>query len=99
MNVTIIVNSTISYSVHCWYTDGNGCFYHTASVKRNGKQVASHRCQYFNRTWEAYSYQTAMIQAFDKIAKKYPEVPAIVGRLREMGNCPDTIELQTGESH
>lgn len=99
MTITIVVNSEISYSVHCWYSHGSGCFYHTASVKRNGNQVASSRRQYSNRTWETYAYQMAMVDAFNKIAKKYPEVPAIVGHLMEITNCPDTIELQTGESH
>lgn len=38
-------------------------FYHTTTLFENGYKIANHKCNYINRTWECYTYQTVMLCA------------------------------------
>lgn len=35
-------------------------FIHETTLFRNGKYIGKHNVQYYNRTWEVYTYQTVM---------------------------------------
>ncbi len=40
---------------------------HKTNVLKNGVEYASHRCRYYNRTWEMYTYQSCMFGAIAEI--------------------------------
>lgn len=49
-NIVVIVNE--------WHGTRHG-FKHTSRVYRNGRNVGEDTVYYYNRTWEAYEYQTS----------------------------------------
>ncbi len=50
-------------------------FHHDTTLFENGVKIATHRCNYINRTWECYTYQTVMLCAVDDlIAEKRDEI-------------------------
>lgn len=52
-------------------------FRHVASLRENGSEICTARCSYYNRTWEAYTFQSVMQRV---IEKSYPKKS--VGRER-----------------
>lgn len=52
-------------------------FYHKTTVFKNGCEVGSNRCNYLNRTWECYRYQTVMMGGI------YNMLDRLVNRLLE----------------
>lgn len=48
-----------------WGKTRNG-FKHTATLLRNGRDIDSAKCNYLNRTWESFEYQTVMQELLDK---------------------------------
>ena len=38
-------------------------FYHKSNLFHNDINISEAKCNYLNRTWEAYTYQSAMQQA------------------------------------
>lgn len=40
---------------------------HRTIVFKNGYEMAEHKCRYYNRTWESYTYETCMLCAIDDI--------------------------------
>lgn len=57
-----VVNGN-NYELLCSCGARSGGFYHACILFRDGVQISDSRCNYCNRTWESYTYQTAMIQA------------------------------------
>ena len=47
----------------CTYSNGSSSFYHNCTLYRDGKRIGKSQAQYYNRTWEAYTYQTVMKSA------------------------------------
>lgn len=35
-------------------------FVHESNLKKDGRFIGHNKCQYYNRTWEVYTYQTVM---------------------------------------
>lgn len=48
----------------------SGGFSHVSDLYIDDKKIASARVHYMNRTWEEFSYKTAMIRAIDNGMKK-----------------------------
>ena len=40
---------------------------HKTNILKNGIEYAEHKCRYYNRTWESYTYETCMLCAIDDI--------------------------------
>jgi len=45
-------------------------FYHKSNLFHNDINISEAKCNYLNRTWEAYTYQSAMQQAVSNAIKK-----------------------------
>lgn len=61
------------YSVVCQSQGTRYGFRHVATLLKNGYEVGSAKCCYYNRTWEAYQFDTVR----SKLAEKYPEAKGI----------------------
>ena len=48
-------------------------FHHTADAIFNWRYVWHSYCQYYNRTWERWTYQTAVLDCLDNVEKEYRE--------------------------
>lgn len=48
--------------VNQWRGNRSG-FVHESTLFIDGRQIAEAKCQYYNRTWESYTYQTVMKRA------------------------------------
>jgi len=54
------------YSVVCEAGNTRNGFKHTATLMRDGENIDSTKICYLNRTWEAYTYQSVLLQILDK---------------------------------
>ena len=54
-------------SFSCWTTDTRQGFCHTVYCYERDE---TSKVSYINRTWECYTYQTALRRAFDKLPKE-----------------------------
>ena len=45
----------------------SGGFRHLCTLLKNDSEVASESVRYYNRTWEAYTFQTVMLKCASKI--------------------------------
>lgn len=62
------INENLTIEASSW-NRGRQSWGHEARAIYNGREVASTRCTYYNRTWEAYQYQSVMqklINAMDE---------------------------------
>jgi hypothetical protein len=63
------------------YKSNRSGFSHTSELYDNGNLIATAKCQYINRTWEAYSFQSsskAVVQvAIDNEIKKQKNLQGI----------------------
>lgn len=55
--------------VNSWRGNRSG-FVHESVLFLNGYEVASAKCQYYNRTWECYTYQTVMRKCLSSYIEK-----------------------------
>jgi hypothetical protein len=55
-----------TYSIVCDSVSNRPGFKHTAVLMRNGKNIDATRVQYYNRTWERYTFQTVLLNMIDK---------------------------------
>lgn len=53
------------YDIVCTYSNTRNGFKHTATLLINNWSIAETSCHYLNRTWESYTYQTAIFSAID----------------------------------
>ena len=61
---TISVNG---YTFQCRYNLSRSGFSHTCSLIKEGKLLSEAKLNYFNRTWESYTYQSVMREAVWKL--------------------------------
>lgn len=55
------------YSVVCESSDTRNGFKHTATLLTNGRDTGeSVKCNYLNRTWESYEYQSVLYKLIEK---------------------------------
>ena len=55
------------YEFVCEFGKTRDGFKHVCDVFVNGRRVASASCNYYNRTWECYEYQTVMLRAIEQM--------------------------------
>ena len=48
----------------------SGWFCHLCTLLKNDSEVASESVRYYNRTWEAYAFQTVMLECARKIGNE-----------------------------
>lgn len=55
------------YSVVCESSDTRNGFKHTATLLTNGRDTGETvKCNYLNRTWESYEYQSVLYKLIEK---------------------------------
>ena len=55
------------YSVVCESSDTRNGFKHTATLLTNGRDTGETvKCNYLNRTWESYEYQSVLYKLIQK---------------------------------
>lgn len=55
------------YSVVCESSDTRNGFKHTATLLTNGRDTGETvKCNYLNRTWESYTYQSVLYKLIQK---------------------------------
>ena len=57
-------------NIKCWTTDQRDGFTHYAQIWRDGESISSARVKYYNRTWEAFEYESVINNAIDKAPKE-----------------------------
>ena len=55
-------------SVVCGWKKNRSGFKHEATLLRNGDDRLSVKCQYYNRTWESYEYESVLSKLLEKSA-------------------------------
>lgn len=63
MEIRKVLVNGIEYEFICTYSNTRSGFKHSASLFENNYQISEGVCHYINRTWECFSYQTAMLTA------------------------------------
>lgn len=58
--------------VNQWRGNRSG-FVHETTLFIDGRRVAEAKCQYYNRTWESYTYQTVMKKAAYQLIEEETE--------------------------
>ena len=53
------------YAIVCKSESTRYGFRHLATLLKNGYEVAKNKCTYYNRTWEAYEFETVMLKAIN----------------------------------
>lgn len=48
------------FTAICTYRGGAGSFFHFCTLYRDGKRIAKSQAKYFNRTWEAFTFQVVI---------------------------------------
>lgn len=54
------------YSIVCETHNTSYGFKHTATLMQNGSEIDDAKSCYYNRTWEAYKYQSVLLILLDK---------------------------------
>lgn len=49
------------------YWDRSNAWGHKTTLFKNSFEIMNHRCRYYNRTWEVYTYQTCMACTLDDL--------------------------------
>jgi len=57
------------YSVNCVTLNSRSGFKHVATLLKNGEDIATTKCLYFNRTWERFQYESVLCKLIDKCFK------------------------------
>lgn len=57
------------YEFVCFGWDTSNAWGHEVHLLKNGYEFAKAKVRYYNRTWEAYKYQSAMCEAIDNYKK------------------------------
>lgn len=61
---------TVNFSAYCAVYDNRSGFVHECDIFYDGGQVYA-KCQYYNRTWESYDFQSVIYKAIEKMPKRY----------------------------
>ena len=93
-----------TYKVVCSYKSNRTGFKHTANLFISCYKLAETSCQYYNRTWESYTFQTVILQAID-IALEETKEKIKRATLQEIGEkttrsqrAKDAVNAATAES-
>lgn len=62
-----------AYEFVCWYWDTSRAWGHEVRLCKHGFEVARARVRYYNRTWERYTFQSAMYEALANYKKSEEE--------------------------
>ena len=66
------------------YWENSRAWGHKTTIIRNGYDYDSHKVRYYNRTWEAYTYQSCMYGAVGEIRAE--EMEKFIRRYKEENN-------------
>ena len=55
--------------VNNWRSNRSGFVHETTLFNDNGYKVGEYKCQYYNRTWESYTFQSSMRGAIAKVMR------------------------------
>ena len=59
-------------------------FVHETTLFKNDYEIADYKCQYYNRTWECYTYQTVMRCCVDAEIKR--EYDRFINKYKDQHN-------------
>lgn len=57
---------TVNFSAYCAVYDNQSGFVHECDIFYDGGQVYA-KCQYYNRTWESYEFESVINKAIEKL--------------------------------
>lgn len=63
----------VDYSFYCHTTNTRCGFCHTVSVLAGGSWLQDTKVSYYNRTWERFTYESALKRAIEKCPKKHQQ--------------------------
>lgn len=70
----ITIHKHNEYEFICWYWETSNAWGHEVRLCKTGEQggveLGRARVRYYNRTWEYYTYQSAMAQALENYKKQ-----------------------------
>ena len=58
------------YDFVCEYWERGQAWGHKVTLCKHGQEVASAKIRYYNRTWEEYTYQSAMYSALENYQRQ-----------------------------
>lgn len=70
--ITKIINGNEYIFINSYRKNRSG-FVHESELKKNGQNIGKNKCQYYNRTWEVYTYQTVMQGIVYNLMKEFTE--------------------------
>ncbi len=70
MTGDITIKKHGAYEFACWYWETTYAWGHEVRLCKNGIEVGRARVRYYNRTWERYTFQSAMYSALDNYERK-----------------------------
>jgi len=62
-----------SYLIHSRVASSRTGFAHVSTLVRDGREIATKRVNYYNRTWESYQYQTSMRLVVEHVMRREHE--------------------------
>lgn len=62
MTGTVNIFKHGNYEFVCWYWENSNAWGHEVRLVKGGIEVAKARVRYYNRTWERYTFQSAMYE-------------------------------------
>ncbi len=69
MEIRKVLNGKYQF-VNNWRGNRSGFVHETTFFNENGYEVGSTKCQYYNRTWECYTYQTVMKRLISELIEQ-----------------------------
>jgi hypothetical protein len=72
MYTTHVINGH-NYMIHSRVASSHTGFAHVSTLIRDGREIATKRVNYYNRTWESYQYQTSMRLVVEHVMRKEHE--------------------------
>ena len=58
-----------NYEFVCFYWETSNAWGHEVHLLKNGLEFSKARVRYYNRTWELYTFQSAMYEALENFEK------------------------------
>lgn len=77
------------YSITCWVYETRYSWGHYAEIDKNGSVFDTEKYTYYNRTWEAYTYQSIIhgLISKAKLPEAYKKIADVLGE----GNTKDEL--------
>lgn len=83
------------YSFICWGWREAGRWGHEVRLLDRGREVARSRIRYYNRTWEQYRFQTAMMDAVERFKNNNIKITLAAKREQFGGRLPRGVKYTT----